>query len=143
MSFTIRQTHPEDYEAVNALETTLVDIEADRRAMFEAVLSHPDHSVLVAEVEGAVVGLAHLLVYYDLPHGELSGELLGLIVHEDYRRQGFARALLEEACRIARARGVGEFHINTEQDNAAAQRLYSSIGAEIVGVQMEVNLKED
>jgi len=138
----LRLARSEDYEAVNALETALVSRDLDRRAMFTAVLAHPDHSFVVAEVEGEVVGLAHLLVYHDLPHGALSGELLGLIVREDCRRQGIARALLEEVCRIARSRGVGEFHINTEQDNLAAQRLYQSAGAEQVGLQLEIDLGE-
>ncbi len=103
MSVTIRRAKVEDYEAVNALETALVDIETDRRAMFEAVLAHPDHALVVAEVEGEVAGVAHLLVYFDLPHGELSGELLGLIVSERHRRQGIARALLEETLKVARS----------------------------------------
>ncbi len=140
MSVTIRRAKVEDYEAVNTLETALVDDHADRRAMFAAVLSHPDHALLVAAVDGVVAGVAQLLIYLDLPHGQPSAELLGLVVSESHRRRGVARALLEETLAIAHARGVGEFHINTEQDNHAARALYASIGAEVVGVQMEMDL---
>ena len=140
VAISLRLATESDYAAVDALETALVDHEADRCAMFGAVLAHPDHEVVVAEAEGAVVGMAHLLVYHDLAHGQASGQLLGLVVREDHRRQGVGRALLQEVMRLAKARGVGEFHISTEQDNATAQRLYRRAGAEVVGVQMEIEL---
>jgi ribosomal protein S18 acetylase RimI-like enzyme len=106
------------------------------------VLASSDHDLVVAEADGSVVGLAHLLTYHDLSHGALAGELLGLVVREDMRRQGIGRQLVCEAMRLAKQRGVGEFHINTEQDNDAAKALYGSMGAEMVGVQLEINLVE-
>jgi len=60
---------------------------------------------------------------------------------EDLRRQGIGRQLLREVMRLAKQRGVGEFHINTEQDNTAARCLYQSVGANVVGVQLEVELQ--
>jgi len=42
--------------------------------------------------------------------------------------------------RLAKLRGIRELHINTELDNLPAQRLYKSIGCEVVGVHMEVDL---
>jgi ribosomal protein S18 acetylase RimI-like enzyme len=140
MAIGLRLATESDYAAVNALETALTDSETDRRAAFAAVLADPDHALIVAEAENAVVGLAHLMVYDDLSHGARAGELLGLVVRADRRRQGIGKALLAEAMRVAKQRGVGEFHINTEQDNTTAQRLYSRAGAEVVGVQMEVEL---
>lgn len=138
--FRVRKAKAHDYAAVADLATQLVPVEADRRASFDAVLASADHELIVAEVNGAVVGLAHLLAYPDLIHGALAGELLGLIVREDMRRQGIATALMREVLRLARERGVGEFHINTEPDNEAAKDLYASLGAELVGVQLEMEL---
>jgi ribosomal protein S18 acetylase RimI-like enzyme len=103
-------------------------------------LADPDHDLVVAGTDSAVVGYAHLMVYPDLTHGALAGELLGLIVREDMRRQGIATALMREVMHLARERGVGEFHINTEVDNEAAKALYASLGAEILGVQMELEM---
>jgi ribosomal-protein-alanine N-acetyltransferase len=142
MGISLRMAALEDYPAIAELETQLVPVEADRRASFEAVLASSDHDLVVAEADGSVVGLAHLLTYHDLSHGALAGELLGLVVREDMRRQGIGRQLVCEAMRLAKQRGVGEFHINTEQDNDAAKALYGSMGAEMVGVQLEINLVE-
>ena len=137
----LRKAEAFDYAAVAELATALVSFDADRRACFDTTLAHPDHVVLVAEAGDAVVGYAHLMVYPDLTHGALAGELLGLVVREDMRRQGIATALMREVIRLARERGVGEFHINTEVDNHAAKALYASLGAEVVGVQMEIELR--
>jgi len=141
MSVSLRKAKADDGPAVCKLATALVGFEADRRASFEAVLADLDHDLIVAEADGAVVGYAHLMTYQDLSHGALAGELLGLVVREDMRRQGIAAALMREIIRLARERGVGELHINTEQDNELAQRLYRSMGAKLVGVQLEVEIE--
>lgn len=140
MDMRLRAATCADYAVVDDLMTQLVGFEADRRAAFEATLASDDHDLMVAEVGGTVVGLAHLMTYNDLLHGTLAGELLNLVVREGHRGRGIGRALLHEVCRLARGRGVGEFHINAELNNTPAQNLYRSIGCEVVGVQMEVEL---
>jgi len=141
MNSRLRKAQPTDYGEVNDLETSLVRFASDRRASFDAVLASPDHDLVVAEAHGAVVGFAHLLSYHDLSHGTLAGELLGLMVREDCRRQGIGTALLREVCRLAEQRGIVEFHINVEVANKIAQRLYRRLGAEVVGLQMELNVQ--
>ncbi len=136
----LRRATQDDYAAVQELATELTDVQADRRAAFEATLAHPDRIFLAAEVEGEVVGFADLLVYPDVTEGGTAAELMGLIVRADHRRQGIGRALVEEACRLAAARGVEEFRICTEPENRIAQGLYAACGAKLVGVQMEIVL---
>ncbi|UCC68274.1 MAG: GNAT family N-acetyltransferase [Armatimonadota bacterium] len=137
----LRKADACDCAAVAELATAIVGFDADRRACFDTTLASPDHDVIVAELDGAVIGYAHLMTYQDLTHGALAGELLGLVVREDLRRRGIARTLMGEIIRLARQRGIGEFHINTEEDNEAAKALYASLGAEVVGVQMEIDLE--
>jgi len=45
-----------------------------------------------------------------------------------YRRQGVASALLKELAEIARARGIATGFVLTSAANAAAMRLYESVG---------------
>ena len=137
----MRRGKATDSAAVCGLAAALVGFEADRLASFEAAFGDPDHDLIVAETDGTVVGYAHLMVYPDLTHGALAGELLGLIVREDMRRRGIATALMREIIHLARERGVGEFHINTEADNEAARALYASLGAGVVGIQMDIGLE--
>jgi ribosomal protein S18 acetylase RimI-like enzyme len=138
----LRDAEVKDYAAVAKLATALAGFAAPRRRSFAAVLAHPDHDLIVAEVAGEVVGFAHLLTYHDLSHGARAGELLGLIVRDDLRRQRVGGALLRKAIRRAKKRGVREFHINTEAENDAAQRLYVRFGAKLVGIQMELDVRD-
>lgn len=73
--------------------------------------------------EGAVPSVAGYVSWRSGPAGEL--EVLQLAVHEDFRRRGLGRRLLEFVLRRAGARGV---RLHVRADNAAAQRLYSSCG---------------
>jgi len=139
----LRRAEKRDLPAVNGLATELVSFEVDRATSFDAVLADPDHDLVVAEADDTMVGYAHLMVYSDLTHGALAGELLGLVVREDMRRQGIATALVREIIRLARERGVGELHISTKPNNEAAKALYASMDAEVVGVQMEIDLTSE
>jgi ribosomal protein S18 acetylase RimI-like enzyme len=140
MGFVLRRAEARDYADIDALAAILVGFTADRRASFQRVLADPSHHLIVAEAEGAVVGFAHLMEYEDLSHGKPAGELLALVVREDMRRRGIGTALLQEVRRIAAASGAGELHVNAERENEVAQRLYASLGMEVVGVQMELEI---
>ena len=141
MDLRLRKAEARDQVAVCSLATLLAGLEADRRGVFAAVLSNSNHDLIVAEVASGVIGFAHLATGRDFfANDAFGGQLLGLVVREDHRGRGIGRALLGEVMRLAKLRGIRELHINTELDNLPAQRLYKSIGCEVVGVHMEVDL---
>jgi ribosomal protein S18 acetylase RimI-like enzyme len=51
-------------------------------------------------------------------------------VNAAYRRRGIGTRLLRELERIARDRGIEEAFVLTDEDNAAAMRLYESVGGQ-------------
>ncbi len=53
-----------------------------------------------------------------------------LYVDEDYRRQGFARALMQRAAAFCRRSGAGRIDLATAITNTVAQPLYESLGYE-------------
>lgn len=61
------------------------------------------------------------------------GELANIAVAADARRQGIARALLENVLADAMARGTKELYLEVRESNAAARRLYASLEFEEVG----------
>ena len=136
----VREAEPADYEAITDLATEFVAFETDRQTAFDSALRSPDHHLIVAEMEGDLVGFAHLLTYDDVTHEARAAGVLGLVVRRDVRRRGIGTTLLREIIRLATKRGVGEMHINTEPDIEAAKRLYASMGAGMVGVQFEIGL---
>lgn len=94
---------------------------------------HPD-DVLVAEVDGSVVG--HLTLGRPTPLASNAHvwQVQGLAVHPDARRLGVARALLRAGIADATRRGGRRLTLRVLGDNDAAQRLYASEGFAVEGV---------
>ena len=92
------------------------------------VLADPRTIVLVAEVDGAVVGG---LVAYELRKLEQARSELyiyDLAVAAAHRRQGIARALIEELRRIAAEIGAWVVYVQADYGDDPAIALYTSLG---------------
>jgi [ribosomal protein S18]-alanine N-acetyltransferase len=77
---------------------------------------------LVAERGGVVAG-------YVVAHNAADeGEILNLGVAAAHRRQGIGRALVEQILQVLAARGVRMVYLEVRISNAAARRLYESLG---------------
>jgi GNAT superfamily N-acetyltransferase len=84
------------------------------------------HAV-VAEHEGAVVGLAHFLFHRSTTSITDTCYLQDLFVAEQVRGRGHARALIEAVREHARAGGATRFYGHTHESNATARRLYDAL----------------
>jgi ribosomal protein S18 acetylase RimI-like enzyme len=99
-------------------------VSADLSAEF---LADPRHHLAVALDGGEVVGFASGVHYV---HPDKPAELFinEVGVAPTHRRRGIATRLLEVLLERGRAVGCREAWVATEQDNDAAQALYSSVG---------------
>ena len=86
--------------------------------------------VLVAEVDGAVVGYAYgSLVERDWAAlRDACGALHDVLVDEGQRRTGLATLLVQEACARLEALGAPRVVLSTAAGNEAAQRLFDRLG---------------
>ncbi len=88
--------------------------------------------IFVLEVEGAVAGFT--TVYTRVPFERLDEPpreyaiVAELLVRGEYRRRGYARALLAHGERFAAAEGAAELRIGVLSGNAAARALYLDYG---------------
>ena len=89
--------------------------------------------ILVAEVDGRVVGLADLHVSPSLEYDEPVGKLAALVVDEAHRRDGIGHALVEAMEAEARARGCAVFFLTTAEPRADAHAFYERVGLEYTG----------
>ena len=90
-------------------------------------------SVVVAELDGDVVGMAHLHVSPTIERERPAAKLGALIVSESRRGRGIGRALVQAAEREARKRGSGSFFVTTSNRRDEAHRFYQSVGLEETG----------
>ena len=97
-------------------------------------------AVVVAEIDGQVVGFASLSPYRDRPAYATTVED-SVYVHADFRGRGVARALLAEILDIASTRGFHAVMARIVGGHDASIGLHSSLDFEIVGTEREVGRK--
>ncbi len=86
-----------------------------------------DLECFVAELDGDVVGLAHLRPYARPLEGDWGGFLDDLFVDPGRRGSGAGEALVEHLRALARERGWGVVTWITGHDNTVARRLYDRL----------------
>jgi len=91
-------------------------------------LERLDAEALVADDGGAVVGLAAVQVMHVLEHDTPVARLTALVVREDARRRGVARALLDAVEAHARAAGCEHLHVTSAERRADAHEAYRAMG---------------
>ena len=91
-------------------------------------LERLDAEALVADDGGAVLGLAAVQVMHVLEHDAPVARLTALVVREDARRRGVARALVDAVEARAREAGCERLHVTTAGRRADAHAAYLSLG---------------
>jgi [ribosomal protein S18]-alanine N-acetyltransferase len=123
---TLRRMRPADLESVFRIEEDTFTM-AWRPGTFRGLLGRNDAELLVAEIEGEVVGYSVCWIAGD------QAELGNLAVAEAARGRGLGRRLLEAAVDGMRERGAAEIFLEVRASNLGAQRMYRAHGFEEVG----------
>jgi ribosomal protein S18 acetylase RimI-like enzyme len=103
-----------------------------------AEMEKTDKLVLVAELDGAVVGYAYAGVEgndYMALRGP-AGVIYDLVVDRDHRRQRIGTALLDAAQAALAARGEPQVVLSTADRNAAAQQMFEKAGFRRTMIEM-------
>jgi ribosomal protein S18 acetylase RimI-like enzyme len=95
--------------------------------LLRVFLASPDNVLVVARVEGQVVGMASGLAYVH-PDKPLSLFINEVGVSARFQGRGIGRLLLDRILIWGRDRGCAEAWVATEIGNEAARRLYESAG---------------
>lgn len=109
------------------------DEEAVRNGL-EAIMAHPDYRTVLAELDGAVVGMVGMrrgLRWEGAPFVQLAA----LVVDEAAQGRGVGTALVRETEAWARAQGAGMITLNSGHHREAAHRFYKKLGYEPTGLR--------
>ena len=107
-------------------------------------LDDDEVAVLVAETAGAVIGYAYAGVEssdYMALRGP-AGVLHDVVVDPGHRGRGVGRLLVGAALAFLRSRGAPRVVLSTAARNAAAQRLFASVGFRETMIEMTRELDE-
>lgn len=135
MTTRIRQAGPADLDALlplvaefHAHERISLDA-AQRRDALARLLAEPALGVtLVAEGPGGIVGYVLLCLGYSVEFGGRDAFVDEAFVLPESRGAGLGQALLAEAEREARRRGVRAIHLEADHGNPRAAELYRRLG---------------
>lgn len=108
------------------------DICTDRnRSFFRRFVAPSDDGMLIgAWRDEGLLGYACLFWHFSSTRAVETVLMNDLYVDVRARGQGVGRALIEASAAVARERGAHQLEWATRPDNATAQRLYDSTGAE-------------
>jgi|SRR5438552_9538373 len=143
MDPTIRDAHAADAPAIAGLLAQL-GYPTGPRAVEERLerLRIVGDRVVVADLDGKAVGLAHLQVAPALERDRPAAKIGALVVDEAHRGRGIGRALLavmeDEACR----RGCGQLFLTTSERRDDAHAFYERVGLEQTGRRYGRTLSE-
>jgi ribosomal protein S18 acetylase RimI-like enzyme len=125
----IRDAHGADLAAIHRLIGQLADMpdEAEFRTRFERTMSAPGHRVIVAEIDGGIVGVLHV---FERPALEKPCEAViqALVVDGSRRSAGVGEALMREAEAWAERRQLASTALYTRIDRDRARAFYERIG---------------
>jgi ribosomal protein S18 acetylase RimI-like enzyme len=104
------------------------------------LLSKANSYILVAEIEGIVVGFVNFTTRKTILHRGLSGLIDELTIAKNYHGKGIGRQLLSSAIEKSRQLGCCEVEVSTEKTNAKAREFYRQCGFTERGVLFEIDL---
>src|SRR6476620_3906479 len=144
----VRPATPRDLDAVVALRLALLRehpdhpiygrlrTEVDRRAreLFAAQLRARTETLLLAEIAGEVVGILRCVESMGSPLLDPAryAYISSVYVRPEARRRGVLRALVSDAERWSRARGLDQMRLHNVAGSVEAERAWEALGFTVV-----------
>lgn len=140
---TIRPAQREDLDAMVSLLQALFAIEKDftsapdrqRQGLMLFLDGCGKHrSILVAETDGCVIGMATVQVLISTAEGGHVGQVEDVVVREDSRRRGVGRRLMTALTAWADQRGLMRLQLLADRLNQPALYFYRKMGWRATGL---------
>lgn len=114
------------------------DIQGAEKFLKERI-GNKDSEIFVAENDGKLVGFVQLYPLFSSTRMKRYWLLNDLYVNENYRGNGYSKALIEEAKKMAKSSDACGILLETGKSNDIGNKLYPACGFEIYN---EVNFYE-
>lgn len=148
MSITVRQIEPRDKTSWQELYLAYLKfyetepIESGVSLVWQRLTGEPEIQGLVAEFDGAVVGIAHFHYQLSTWSDTFNCYLEDLYVSEEARGKGAATVLIAEVKKLAMEQECSELFWITKGSNALARKLYDKVAVASDFVRYEIKLED-
>ena len=145
MSVNIRLAIPEDEEQCSKLLDVLAEATSDPNNIFDSntfneLISNERGSLVIAEEEGKILGMASVSFNLALRYNGEYSHLEELVVDQDARGKNVGGLLIEETLRQAKNRGCKEFGLYLLESTKHNQPFYEKYGFVKIGDEMRQSL---
>ena len=108
----------------------------------EKLIQSNDSEVIVAEIEGKIIGSGYVRIDRALPYfrHEFQGYLGFLYIIPDQRGQGCIQVIMEELKQWVKSKGIKQLYLEVYAENKGAVKAYEKFGfrQQIVGMNMDI-----
>lgn len=109
---------------------------------FEQIERDSNHELIVAELNGDVIGTLHLMFLLSLSfQGGLRAQVESVRVDKLYQGQGIGSDMMQWAIERAQGRGAHVVQLTTHQSRADAHRFYERLGFKGTHLGMKLSLR--
>ena len=145
MSIKIRLAITEDEQQCSELLDVLAEATSDQNNIFDSntfnqVISNERGSLVIAEEEGQILGMASVSFNLALRYNGEYCQLEELVVHQEARGKNVGGLLIEETLRLAKNRGCKEFGLYLLESTKHNQSFYEKYGFVLIGQGMRQSL---
>jgi GNAT superfamily N-acetyltransferase len=110
---------------------------------FEQIDHDPNHELIVAEINGKVIGTLHLMFLPSLSYqGGLRAQVESVRVAKEYQSKGIGSRMMRWAMERAKQRGAHIVQLTTHKSREDAHRFYERLGFQKSHLGMKLSLKE-
>ena len=141
MSIKIRLAKPEDEQQCSELLDVLAEATSDPNNIFDSntfnkLISNERGSLVIAEEEGKILGMASISFNLALRYNGEYCQLEELVVHQEARGKNVGGLLIEETIHLAKSRGCKEFGLYLLESTKHNQSFYEKYGFVVIGDEM-------
>ena len=145
MSVNIRLAKSDDQQQCSELLDVLAKATSDSNNIFDSntfnqVISNERGSLVIAEENGKILGMASISFNLALRYNGEYCQLEELVVDQDARGKNIGGLLIEEALRLAKNRGCKEFGLYLLESTKHNQSFYEKYGFVVIGEEMRQSL---
>jgi GNAT superfamily N-acetyltransferase len=109
---------------------------------FAVIDSDPNHELIVAELDGQVIGTLHLIFLPSLSYqGGLRSQVESVRVDKKFQNQKIGSQMMEHAIQRAKSRGAHLMQLTTHETRRDAHRFYERLGFKASHLGMKLTLK--
>ena len=141
MSYTSRPFHLNDLEAITRLSAQwgYAVSEKNIALWLQQILQHPDHKLIVTQMEGKIMGWIHGIYSLRIASAPFI-EIAGLVVDAQYRKMGMGKQMVEEIIQWAKSKNCSQIRVRCQIARKEANIFYQRLGFQEVKQQKVYDL---